>query len=174
MLGLGAQRQLRDGRCVARWGAVGMGQHMPIEPHVHLRATELVVFRKLVPALTRAVAVQVLRGGGGVGWADRTWRWAGGEGKTGVGCHMSQASGLGDEGDQALGRGGEQKPFARRDVRPEKTGDVRGESSGGHSGLERPFLQAPSHGRTSVGHSPQAGRWVRKSTGSPWRWHRWA
>lgn len=46
------------------WGAVGMGQLMPIEPHVHPRATELVDFRKLFPALTRVVAVQVLRDGG--------------------------------------------------------------------------------------------------------------
>lgn len=44
-------------------GVVGKGQLMATEPHVHLRVTEPVVFRKLVLALTRVVAIAVVRNG---------------------------------------------------------------------------------------------------------------
>lgn len=93
---------------------------------------------------------------------------------------MPQVSGLGNPWMGALGRDGEHRrrsSLGGKSVRLEETvGRPRGEfrGAGGHSDLELRLLQPSSHGHTSVGRSPQAGRWARKSTGSPWRWHRWA
>lgn len=78
-------------------------------------------------------------------------------------CHMPSVSGLGGQGDgehrrSSLGGGGVRVQGAERACR--------------HLSLELRLLQPPSGRGTRVGHSPQAGRWARKSTGSPWRRHR--